>query len=273
MISSGPIIVGASGGSGTRLIQAIIASRGVYMGNPLNASNDAVVMAAFLEANVGPVLSHTRGPNYSLSDLPSAQRSATSAALRTAIAEHLSQKPHGSELWGFKNPRSIFILPFLKELVPDFRFVHVVRDGRDMALSKNREQARRYFQTCFPGALATPDSAEAAIRMWGKVNCEALEWYEAHLPGRAVRVHYEALCVNPLDEVRSLLSALNLSTENIGSLTASVRPSTGIGRWRNLPATEREALHSCASNALEFFGYTSRPDKESFSGNQDPYPA
>lgn len=42
---------------------------------------------------------------------------------------------HGKSRWGDKTPRYIEHIPFLKKLFPDARFIHPVRDGRNVALS------------------------------------------------------------------------------------------------------------------------------------------
>lgn len=53
-------------------------------------------------------------------------------------------------MWGFKHPRTLTLLPYFKGALKDnFRIVHVVRDGRDVALGDNRMMmdslCRRYF--------------------------------------------------------------------------------------------------------------------------------
>ena len=39
----------------------------------------------------------------------------------------------GKRLWGDKTPHYVFILDQLRELWPDMRVIHVIRDGRDVA--------------------------------------------------------------------------------------------------------------------------------------------
>ena len=41
----------------------------------------------------------------------------------------------GKARWGDKTPRYVESIPFISGLFPDARFVHLVRDGRDVALS------------------------------------------------------------------------------------------------------------------------------------------
>lgn len=44
-------------------------------------------------------------------------------------------RSRGKSLWGDKTPRYIEHIPFLAKLFPDSRFIHLVRDGRNVALS------------------------------------------------------------------------------------------------------------------------------------------
>jgi hypothetical protein len=50
--------------------------------------------------------------------------------------------------WGFKHPRSAMLLPFWQEY--NFVFVHVIRDGRDVALGDNtmlfRDECESYYR-------------------------------------------------------------------------------------------------------------------------------
>ena len=46
-----------------------------------------------------------------------------------------------------KNPRSMFLLPFFDSYFPALKFIHIVRDGRDMAYSKNQNQLHKHGST------------------------------------------------------------------------------------------------------------------------------
>lgn len=252
---SNPIIVGATGGSGTRAIQMIIEAQNVFMGAPLNAEKDALIIADFLEHHINPVLSYTRSLNYRLADLPAPLRNTTLSALENAIKEMLAYKPTDQLRWGFKNPRSIFMLPFLDALYPDFTFVHVIRDGRDMALSKNKNQPLKHFYTAFPESTLSADSPEAAIMMWAKVNHEAAAWC-AEQEKKHTRIHYEALCADPETEIKKMLFSLQLSDRAISEAKKMIGQSSGVGRWKELPTQQQNILNAAAYKVLQQFSYT-----------------
>ena len=81
--------------------------------------------------------------------------------------------------WGWKEPRSIYLLPFLHRHLPSLRFLHVVRDGRDMALSANQNQLRKHGDAAaIPADLSPP---ERSIALWSWVNLTAARYGEEHL--------------------------------------------------------------------------------------------
>ena len=81
---------------------------------------------------------------------------------------------------------------------PSARFVHVVRDGRDMAYSPNQYQVRHYGDL-----LLTPDERRwsqplRSIVVWSRLNLEAADYADRHLPDRYLLVRFEDLCASPV---------------------------------------------------------------------------
>ena len=64
-------------------------------------------------------------------------------------------RPRGKPIWGDKTPRYIEHLGLLRRLFPDARFIHVIRDGRNVALS--------YADVPFG-----PKSVAAAAELWSR---------------------------------------------------------------------------------------------------------
>ena len=78
-------------------------------------------------------------------------------------------------------------------------FLHLVRDGRDMALSDNQNQPKKHYQALFGDAYeACHDAApECAIRLWATANSQVADWGERELGNRYMRVRFEDVCASP----------------------------------------------------------------------------
>ena len=73
--------------------------------------------------------------------------------------------------FGFKAPISMVLLPLFAEVLGPFKFVHVVRDGRDLAFSDNQSPVLRFYNATF-GTAAWARHARApearALELWAE---------------------------------------------------------------------------------------------------------
>lgn len=259
-VSARPVVVGATGGSGTRAVHAVLRAAGLYMGagDRLNHAGDAMDIEPVLDSVINPILIATRGLDYDLTDLPSVLASTARRDLLLAIDRFLRGKPKPQVRWGWKNPRSMFILPLIHALFPDVRFVHVVRDGRDMALSDNQNQPRKHFQAMFGQALDEVDPA-GALKLWAEANGTAANWGERVLGANYHRVRFEDLCAEPDREVTRLLDFAGFSGPEAALALKEARHEiaapTSINRWHQLDPEEANTLSCEGAAALTRFGY------------------
>jgi hypothetical protein len=166
-----------------------------------------------------------------------------------------------------KTPGYVRELPLLHELFPAARFVHLVRDGRDVCLSAldwDRRTVRR---------LPTWDTAPVAT---------AALWWRWHvlLGRRAGRrlgdaryheVRYEALVIDPEGTLRRLCEFLGVRFDlsmlsfhegrtrfepGISAKRAWLPPTTGLRVWGDeMPPEQLEEFEAAAGDALEELGY------------------
>ena len=90
----------------------------------------------------------------------------------------------------------MYLLPLIHTLFPDLVFVHLIRDGRDMALSSNQNRARKHFEALF-GTAGDPDNPNDAIRLWATANTGVAAWGERSLGPRYLLIRFEDLCAEP----------------------------------------------------------------------------
>jgi sulfotransferase family protein len=237
-----PSVIGATGGSGTRVVARIAQRCGLYIGTRLNVSKDSLQIGGFLTCWAGQYLAAGDEPDF---------EDVMRADLARVLKEH--GVPADGAPWGWKAPPSIFLLPFFERALPGFRFVHMLRDGRDMAYSRNQRQLDRYGATLV-GEGVELDSPTGSIAVWSAANVRAARFGEEHMGGRYLRIRFEDLCAAPEPEIARLLAFLELEGDP-AELAAEVSAPPSLGRWREQDPAAIEELERVAGPALERFGY------------------
>lgn len=191
-------------------------------------------------------------------DLPS-----TIAAVYSAHA-----RKEGKSIWGDKTPRYISHIDILNRLFPDARYIHIVRDGRDVASSivKQWWGANDY--------LSALDSWARRIEMGHKMLNMLPE-------SRVMEVRFEDLVAQPESHVKSLCAFLGVPFEPgmmdytqsaaskvAGRITAhhsGLTKAPDISqtfRWKKSLSDPDQALsYSVAGKMLEHYGYESGTTK------------
>jgi len=256
-MEANPIIIGATGGSGTRALRNVLVEVGVFMGVRVNASDDSLDFVEFLDAFIEPILSKVHSPNYRLEDLPKEFVHTVSEQLLRCVDKYRSDCAPGRP-WGWKNPRNLYIFPFIRKILPNFYFIHLMRDGRDMALSNNQNQLRSYNRYLFSGReiLSTP---EASMRFWSKVNTDFSKTAQHHLGARYILLRFEDLCADPRRVICSLCEQIGITNQvadtNLDKAVASLYVPESCGRWKQLTKQQAYFLTTIGAEGLRQFRY------------------
>lgn len=239
-----------------------MAELGLFMGTRVNGAGDAMDFEPFLDRWINPIIGAQGRLDYDWQGVRWWDRWRAASSFKNAMgrfqAEHLDGQP-----WGWKNPRSMYVLPAIAATIPRIRFIHVVRDGRDMAFSDNQNQRRKHYQALFgdTGKSATaPETPAASAALWSTANIQVADWAEAHLgSARYQRIKLEDLCAEPVETVTKLSDWLFATkgdnAEAISAAAATVRAPSSLGRWQSEPSTEQDAVTEAAKPALQRFGY------------------
>ena len=124
------------------------------------------------------------------------------AAVFEVYAEH-----EGKPRWGDKTPLYMQHLPVLERLFPDALWVHLVRDGRDAALSFLS------LPEGFSGKTwALPRTAAQFAARW-RTEILSARRLGAHVGGRYLELRYEDLVTEPERELRRVCEHASLSWE------------------------------------------------------------
>ncbi len=181
----------------------------------------------------------------------------------------------GKERWGDKTPMYMQHLPTLQRLFPDARYVHLIRDGRDAAVS----------------FLAMPEGV--VTRTWAHPRDArgfACQWRSEVLAARALgsrvgrcylEVRYEALVAEPERVLQEICEHLGLAFEPAmlgyaGEVDVSSKPhqqsllrppTPNLRDWRTeLAEADARAFATVAGDLLAELGYP--PSGERTSGGR-----
>ncbi|MEO8353383.1 MAG: sulfotransferase [Chthoniobacteraceae bacterium] len=247
-----PLVIGATGGSGTQVVARIVARAGYELGDNLNVSDDAMDFVAFHDEWISRMLAAERDHQH-FSDRQLFQRRAD---FDLALARHCAGVK--GPKWGWKAPRSIYLLPFLDERFPGLKFIHVLRDGRDMAFSKNQNQLRKHG----PEILSWRERwicprAVQSILLWDRVNRRAAAYAEQHLGDRYLRLRFEELCREPVPAINRLLTFLGASADAEEIAREEISPPSTLGDWRDQRPAMLARMMEVAPEGLRQFGYES----------------
>lgn len=237
---SAPIVIGGTGGSGTRLVARLLRRMGVELGGNVNAAEDALPFVSIYDRYIS---AHLRGATIDLKRFE--------AELFEAIRGHVD--PEGKAAWGWKNPRSILLLPVLDSVVPGLRFVHVIRHGLDMAVSSNQNQTLLYAPAVLgPACEDLPMEVRSAL-LWKRVNETAADYGRLRMSGRYFLLRYEDVCADPAGSLAPVAAALGLTTPADGW---NEPIALAVHRWTSLDPALLTELRTRIGDALERFGYT-----------------
>lgn len=266
-----PFFIVGSARSGTTLVRMILNSHPDVAVPPesrfiveLWRGDLSIDVAETLEA----LAAHSR---FRVWELPiEAVREELGASTRAPYAEVMAaaytaySKSHDKTRWGDKTPRYVQHIPLLAALFPHSRFVHIIRDGRNVALS--------YADVPFG-----PKTVARAAALWADRVGAGLRDGRALDEGRYLEVRYEDLVSDVEGRVQLLCDFLELSFER-GMLEYTEqaasealprsrmynphvleKPIPSVRSWEEqMPDAHVEVFEAVAGDLLSELGYPRR---------------
>lgn len=183
------------------------------------------------------------------------------SAIRAVYESYASY--HGKDIWGDKTPRYITHIDVLNNLFPDGKFIHLVRDGRDVALSL---MAQRFG----------PSDFVSALRFWREKILVGQKMLAMLPEGRVFTLRMEDLAAAPEEHMGELCDFLDIGydpqmltsfRENLGDKVgarieghhAGLSKPLEIGnvtKWdKKLSAADQAVAWEYAGDLLREFGY------------------
>jgi hypothetical protein len=236
-----PVVVFNKSHSGGRLVAELLDAAGVFMGTERNDARDALPLLSVVD-----LLVRRYYPDYApLWDADHGPDPALEPIVRAAFARHLAGHERGAP-WGWKLCETVYALPVIDALFPGARFVHLVRDGRDVAFCDHRAPTDAFWRKFHfdtdrirtwrgmpldPGWYRRRPHAFNAQHWLNGVRIRRA--YGAMLRERCLEVRYEDLCRDFAATAARLLRFVGApaSDEAIERLGPAVR-ATSIGKHR-----------------------------------------
>ena len=182
-----------------------------------------------------------------------------------------------------KTPRNCFLIDFLYRAFPDAQFIHILRDGRDAALShskkpwlqaasagSNKRETSGYRHGPYPRfwvecdrthEFETTSDIHRCIWAWRR-HVSAILDQAQNLPAQQYyELRYEDLVAQPQQEAERLLTYLGLGSQAANQALcqafAQARPDS-VGGWqRQLAPDQLQQIEQEAGDLLRRLGYLS----------------
>ena len=172
---------------------------------------------------------------------PSAQevraemREPTFAEMYAAL-HRLYAQSHGKERWGEKTPRVCFYMEDLKSMYPGAQFVHIIRDGRDVAID-------------IADSALWPNNLYATAAVWRDFVKSINESAETLDPESFCVVRYEELCAEPEPVLVKLCEFLG---EDFSPAMLAHQETASTKKWAETPIHAKTA-HPITTDFVEMY--------------------
>jgi protein-tyrosine sulfotransferase len=258
-----PIFIGGAPRSGLTLLRLMMDAHPAISCGPDTGHVALTMTAKNFEATLGSL----HRDHFFL------EREAVRASFAKALSDPMAQRAAvlGKRRWADKTALGVLVFEQLAKLFPTAQFIHVVRDGRDVAASllerRWRSPAGALFDQC-----ANP---AGAARYWASIVTLGMQAEEsAALAGRILRIRYEDLCAHPEEALRAACrflgedfdpEMLRIETRNpplagmeLETADRLRRPvnKDAVGRWRrDLAPADAAIIRSAFASIFDKLGY------------------
>ncbi|MFT5629401.1 MAG: hypothetical protein ACI82I_001393 [Gammaproteobacteria bacterium] len=271
------VAIGGLGGSGTRIAAQILQKLDFYIGPTLNLPLDNLLFTLLFKRHdwikefpsdaeicgmidlfssamrdgVGQAFEHFSSDKIENMFSNVVGNGINSARFKDILASPAPDMDLYSGM-AWKEPNTHVFLPQFMQRFPQMKYIHVIRNGLDMALSGNRQQLTNWGRHYGIEAGDAPDT-RSQLNFWLAANLRAIKLGQEMKSGHFYLLNFDDLCLNFETEVRLLEDFLvrKLSEVDIDNFVQSIG-SSSIGRFRNAPPNTFSSSERKAVQALGF---------------------
>lgn len=236
------IFVGGVGGSGTRVIANILKDNGIYIGTNLNDSLDNLDWPGNNEL--------LKDTHITFDEKCKRLKEPFESFIHKMIQDHSLSNCSNRDTLAIKVPGSFYYMPFLLKIFKNSCYIHLIRNGLDMAFSSNKNQLKNWGKM-FNLASNTNNQESQQLKYWIRSNQHALNIHK-QFPDSFHLIKFEKICSHTKSEIDRLFEYLGLENNTSQLTLDSIQRPKTFERFRqhNLNSFDQEDLDS-----LKDFGY------------------
>lgn len=222
-----PVVLLSRGGSGSRLLSWLAMDAGLWLGNDVSISGDALEMVEALYMALLNGYQHRA----------EWQKQLAVPQIRMAAARMLERGPAVEAAWGFKLPECMLLVAEIDRAFPRAQYVHLIRDPLTTCLRRTHMTARpdsvvgrlairlayRYCGRDLERSLDDPPAVRMAYTTIHQIET-ARRYAHEHWGGRYRELRFEDLLAKPSEMPEELAHWLGLQAGHGSMLAQQVDP-------------------------------------------------
>jgi hypothetical protein len=210
-----PLIVVGMHRSGTGLLSHILSELGIFMGIDQTRNKESAFFQKINKEALDMI-----GCNWRCVDfLPETDEMYGShkwllrymqKSVKIGLLKDFFGKNGLAPQWGWKDPRSSILLPFWEQIFPKAKVIHIMRNGRDVAISLiAREFSREDDKTFLSQHITSRFSYY--LHLWSFYLdriADSIDRFDT-----AITIRYESLLDNPQSEINKIVQSIGLNMD------------------------------------------------------------
>jgi hypothetical protein len=255
IIQPSPVIIGGVGGSGTRLIAECLQHLGYFMGNDLNEASDNLLftllfkrieiltetapdLKKLIDIFIDITLNNETLPPCTLEFIKNLTAKSRKQHPKNWLNERVNQitkerkVAYKNQQWGFKEPNTHVVLEHLNNNLSGLKYIHVMRNGLDMAFSNNQNQVKLWGTNFIGEELEI--NPRYSLKYWCKVH-QRISKIGKTMGDNFLLLNYDDFCKEPIKGSNTLCEFLGKEFDPV--LVEKVSAPKSIGRFKSFNAT------------------------------------
>lgn len=256
------IAIGALGGSGTRAVAKVFEDAGIFIGDNLNEPLDNLIFTRLFKNPEWNKTASQEEINFRFSVFEQYMRGeqldfkSFSELLKVSKSNKLSSSAISfyfkvlrkrkvletpREVWGWKEPNTQIYIEEILDYFPNLKYIHVVRNGLDMAFSSNKQQLNNWYWKFNIGKDFKLNENFNQLNYWIFSTKKMMEIAEKDkYKNRILILNHTNFCSNPKEEIDRMFAFcdIELPEEQLAVIYEIPADKGSNDRYKNYDLSE-----------------------------------